>query len=160
MVPAVHRTGNRKLGGVNRAGRSAPELKFFIAAPRIGGAIRPWPSMNDYIHSMNVNRFKGNDFKKYYTGIAAEYAHEAALQNGWRTPDGKVDIQLDWVEINNRRDPDNVTGGIKFVLDGIVRAGLLNDDSRRYIQRIDHHSITNDKDNPSVWVTLRPVKEG
>lgn len=47
---------------------------------------KPWASINDWMHAMNVNRFKGNDLKKYYTGIAAEYAHEAALQAGWKTP--------------------------------------------------------------------------
>lgn len=45
---------------------------------------KPWASINDWMHAMNVNRFKGNDLKKYYTGIAAEYAHEQRSR-----PDGR-----------------------------------------------------------------------
>lgn len=118
---------------------------------------KPWASINDWMHAMNVNRFKGNDLKKYYTGIAAEYAHEAALQAGWKTPEGKVDIRLVWHEINARRDPDNIMGGIKFVLDGIVKAGLIRDDSQKHIRAIHHDGIAIDKEDPGVMVTIAPI---
>ena|GEM_PF-538776 len=158
MVPANARHGRGKLGAdICPACPPARPLEFFIHAPKIGGVQKPWASINDWMHAMNVNRFKGNDLKKYYTGIAAEYAHEAALQAGWKTPDVRVDLRIVWHEVNARRDPDNIMGGIKFVLDGIVKAGLIHDDSQKHIRGIHHDDIVIDKQDPGAMVTIVPI---
>lgn len=39
-----------------------------------------------------------------------------------------------WIEKDHRRDPDNFTaGGRKIILDSLVRAGILPDDSMKHI---------------------------
>lgn len=47
---------------------------------------------------------------------------------------GRVWLVFRWYEPHRRRDPDNVAaGGRKLILDGLVRAGILQGDGWRYI---------------------------
>lgn len=48
-------------------------------------------------------------------------------------------------------------GGIKFVLDGIVKAGLIHDDSQKHIRGIHHDDIVIDKQDPGAMVTIVPI---
>lgn len=66
-----------------------------------------------------------------------------------------VDIECLWIERHNRRDVDNIHAGIKFILDGLVKAGALKNDTRRWIRRIEHEIGENDPDKPGVYVTIR-----
>ena len=65
-----------------------------------------------------------------------------------------VDITCTWITKNLRKDPDNVSAGIKFVLDGLVQAGIQPDDRRMQINSITHEFGV-DKHNPRVEVVLR-----
>lgn len=64
-----------------------------------------------------------------------------------------VCVEIDWYEKNRRRDPDNVFGAVKIILDACVEHGVLRDDSQRSIAEI-HHGIDIDRDNPRVVVRL------
>jgi len=59
-----------------------------------------------------------------------------------------------WVEPNSRRDPDNVFAARKFILDGLVHAGVIHDDSRKYVKGLSDEFGPNDKKMPGVWVTV------
>lgn len=125
----------------------ADELRFFVPVR--------FPSLNELIGAANHNRFDGGRMKKEYTGIAESCARRAALEEGWTAPEGPVTIEITWVEQSRRRDQDNVTAGQKYLLDGIVAAGVLLDDSQRYVPQPSTNKITFDKDNQGVWVTIR-----
>jgi Holliday junction resolvase RusA-like endonuclease len=45
----------------------------------------------------------------------------------------------------------------KFILDGLVRAGIIKDDSQKYINSITHRFEV-DKRNPRVEVTLEEAE--
>lgn len=77
----------------------------------------------------------------------------SAKQARIRPFDKPVEINCVWVEENRKRDLDNIMFGIKFVLDGLVKAGVLKDDSPRYVKRITHE-VAYDSDNPriEVWI--------
>jgi hypothetical protein len=64
-----------------------------------------------------------------------------------------VDVTCTWVTKNLRKDPDNVSAGIKFVLDGLVQAGVLPGDGRKQISSISHRFGV-DKLNPRVEIVL------
>jgi len=64
-----------------------------------------------------------------------------------------VQIDCVWVEPNRKRDIDNIQFGIKFILDGLVKAGILTDDSPLYVHRITHE-VAYDKTNPRVEVWI------
>lgn len=80
------------------------------------------------------------------------YFFLAALKDGRVSPiTGRADIDVTWYEFDRRRDHDNILAGLKFILDGAVRAGVLPDDSQKYIRDI-HSTVKVDKKNPRVEV--------
>ena len=64
-----------------------------------------------------------------------------------------VDVTCTWITKDSRKDPDNVSAGVKFILDGLVQAGILPDDRRNQINSI-KHEFGVDKHNPRVEVVL------
>ncbi|NLG89791.1 MAG: RusA family crossover junction endodeoxyribonuclease [Clostridiaceae bacterium] len=68
----------------------------------------------------------------------------------------KVVLIITWYEPDRRRDPDNIMAGQKFILDGLVQAGVIPDDSQKYILGI-YHRFMVDRKNPRVEVEIRGV---
>lgn len=64
-----------------------------------------------------------------------------------------IGLKIKWYEPNNRRDIDNITFGTKFILDSMVCMGIIEDDSRKYVDSIEHVVYT-DKDNPRIEVEI------
>lgn len=89
-----------------------------------------YPSLNEYIQAERSNRYKGAKLKKDYTEatqlMVARY--KGSIKN-------KADIYFEW-HTSRRVDPDNLDFARKFILDGLVRAGVLIDDNQRYIGRL------------------------
>lgn len=65
-------------------------------------------------------------------------------------------LEIDWFEQNSKRDIDNIASGVKFILDGLVQAGVLKNDSQKYVVGLVHKFYV-DKDNPRVEVKLVEV---
>lgn len=61
---------------------------------------------------------------------------------------------ITWIEENRRRDMDNVAFAKKFILDGLVRAGVIRDDTPRYIAGLSDR-FAYDKQNPRIEVEVR-----
>lgn len=64
-----------------------------------------------------------------------------------------VQLNITWYEPNDRKDIDNITFATKFIQDSLVRAGILEDDSRKYINQV-NHSVFTDKENPRIEVEI------
>ena len=65
-----------------------------------------------------------------------------------------VKIEFVWVEKDMRRDPDNISGfGRKVILDALVRTGILQDDSRKYVTSFEDSFLV-DKVNPRIEVNV------
>lgn len=87
--------------------------------------------LNKYIKVLNYNRFEGNAVKRNETKIAALYAgNYKRLLDGLEFP---VEIVFTWHLKDRRKDLDNVAFAKKFVLDGLVAAGILPNDSMKYV---------------------------
>jgi len=67
-----------------------------------------------------------------------------------------VDVTCTWITKDLRKDPDNVSAGVKFILDGLVQAGILPDDRRKQINSI-KHEFGVDKQNPRVEIVIKEV---
>lgn len=65
----------------------------------------------------------------------------------------KVALIITWYEPNSRRDPDNIMAGQKFILDGMVAAGTIPNDSQKHIKGIVHRFRVDRKD-PRVEVEI------
>ncbi|MFP4662686.1 MAG: RusA family crossover junction endodeoxyribonuclease [Halanaerobiales bacterium] len=64
-----------------------------------------------------------------------------------------VKLNITWYCKNKRRDPDNIAAAKKFILDGLVEAGVLKNDGWSEVKGWEE-SWEVDKDNPRVEVTL------
>ena len=58
-----------------------------------------------------------------------------------------------WHEATRRRDLDNIMSAQKIVIDGLVKARVILDDSQRWITDI-QHEFRIPSDTPGVMVTL------
>lgn len=111
------------------------------------------PGLNDYTKANRSNRFMANKMKQDIQKNICKYivtALRVTLEKVDRYPIG---LTIKWYEPNNRRDIDNITFGTKFILDSMVCMGIIEDDSRKYIDSIEH-SVFTDKDNPRIEVEI------
>jgi len=70
----------------------------------------------------------------------------------------KVDLAFTWFCKNKKRDKDNIIAGQKFVLDGLVAAGVIENDGWKQIGNILHYFEV-DKKNPRVEIIIEEVGE-
>ena len=70
----------------------------------------------------------------------------------------KIDLEITWYCKDRRKDKDNImAGGLKMILDGLVVAGVIQNDGWAHIGSINNHFEV-DKDNPRVEVCITEVK--
>ncbi len=60
-----------------------------------------------------------------------------------RKPTGAVVVSFEWHERTKKRDADNIASAKKFILDALVKCGVLVDDSRKYVKGF-HDTIIDD----------------
>ncbi len=69
-----------------------------------------------------------------------------------------VDVTIRWIEKDRRRDYDNVSSGVKVILDALVKTGRIPNDSRKWVYPVVHvHEL--DKKNPRIEVTIDEHKD-
>ena len=111
-----------------------------------------FPSLNEYVAAGRRNRYQSAKIKQTETTRAARAAAGIAP---FSCP---VRVSFLWVEPNRRRDLDNVAFSKKFILDGLVAAGVLVDDSPRYVVGL-QDAFEYDKTNPRVEVVIEECDE-
>lgn len=105
------------------------------------------PTLNEYIGLGRANKYKQALIKNTFTDICGNYA--IPIKN-------KIDknkcysLILNWEVTNNRSDPDNIYFGVKFILDGMVKRGILKNDGRKNIRNISNTIKTTKKFNLEV----------
>lgn len=108
-----------------------------------------FPSLNDYIAAERKNRHIAAKMKREETKRVADIAANSDMPT-FQKP---VHVYFTWVEPNRRRDIDNIAFAHKFILDGLVDAGVLKGDSQKYVTGfVDLFRV--DKDNPHVSVLI------
>jgi Holliday junction resolvase RusA-like endonuclease len=107
-----------------------------------------FPGFNDIIRIARANKFKSADQKKMYTELVGWYAKKGKVPRFER-----VDITCTWYEPNMQRNKDNIAAGLKYILDGLVEAGVLKNDGWKQIGNITHRYEVDAK-NPRVEVEL------
>lgn len=87
-------------------------------------------SLNDYIGAERSNRFQAAKIKKMETNrVALSCAGLSPIPSDAYP----LMVHFDWYTSDARTDADNVDFARKFILDGLVSAGILENDSRRFI---------------------------
>jgi len=88
-----------------------------------------FPSLNDYTKANRGNKYGGNKIKQEFTD-AVQWACKEQKVKPVVNP---CKIFFKWYD-DGRRDPDNIAFAKKFILDGMVKAGVLKNDTWRYIR--------------------------
>ena len=89
-------------------------------------------ALNDYTKANRGKKgiFLGNKYKQFQTNDVAE---QIALDPNMPKFTKPVIVSFHWIEINKKRDPDNFIFAKKFLLDGMVKAGLIPKDGWSHI---------------------------
>lgn len=112
------------------------------------------PALNDYTKACRTNPHVGAKMKKDTEEMIRWYILAAHL-----TPaDGPVFVWFTWYEKDERRDPDNVAFGKKFIFDALVAAGILKNDNRKNVRGFQDEFRT-DRKNPRIEVEIMEVEE-
>ena len=107
-----------------------------------------FPNLNEIIKASKAHYRRYSGLKKQYTQIVV---CETKAQ---RVPKmGRIDAVFTWYCKDKRQDKDNIMTGQKFIFDGLVKAGVLENDGWKHIGDITHRFEV-DKEHPRVEVEL------
>ncbi len=113
----------------------------------------PFTFLNEYINKERSNRYAAAKIKRDTTSaIRYMLLGKPKLKTPCR-------LNFTWLVLNQRMDLDNIAFAKKYVIDGMVSAGLIPDDGLKYIKgftdkyeisnkigvRITHEEIINEK---------------
>lgn len=107
------------------------------------------PGLNEYTRACRSHWAVGAKLKRESTRLVAACARAARVGRF----SGPVTVTCRWVERDSRRDLDNVAFGMKFVLDGLVEAGVIGDDDQRHVGGISSEFSIDGK-NPRVVISI------
>lgn len=119
-------------------------MNKFIIQGRLDG-------LNEYTSANRSNRYKGNSVKRNNEKSVIFAIRQAKLKKIDKYP---VSLEITWYEPNKRRDIDNITFAVKFILDALVKSGVLENDSQRYVNKISH-DVQADKQKPRIEVEIK-----
>ena len=113
------------------------------------------PNLNDYTKANRTSPIVGNKMKQdqedYITGFILEQLHGVRFE-------GKVFLHFRWIEANRNRDLDNICFAKKFILDALVKNGVIKTDGWRGV-----YGFTDEFDvepfNPRVEVLIEGKEE-
>ncbi len=117
----------------------------------------PLPGLNELIAAAKGSGGRGMGYaklKRQWTDTVFALARYARIHKPGPF-ERRVIVDFEWVERDKRRDPDNVAaGGRKLVLDGLVKAGVLNGDGWAHVDHWwDRFSVNAER--PGVGVSIR-----
>ena len=111
------------------------------------------PDLNKIIKISKQHWAKYSKTKKQYTDLVA-YIAKTKKVNEINKP---VYIIFRWYCKNKMKDPDNIAAGKKFILDGLVKAGVLKDDRWGHIRGFKDEFYIDNK-SPRIEVDIKEGK--
>ena len=138
------------------------------------GRPQPFDGMNEVIRQARGSTYASNARKIANERHVASHVAKAMEEQGWVAPEGRCKVTLTFVEVGQGRDPDNVFGAAKFILDALCtpqhtgRTGrrgnevvihrngcsALVDDSQRYVSLTCELAGETSREHPGVWVRI------
>ncbi len=113
------------------------------------------PGLNEYIDAARANRYKAANMKRRADKKVIEACHKYLKGVVFDKP---VFIEFAWVEPNRRRDKDNIAFAKKFLMDGLVKAGVIKNDGWDEVDGfLDIFDI--DAKNPRIIVFIKEVNK-
>lgn len=109
-----------------------------------------FPSLNEYTNSNRTNRYKGSKMKRDCQETAFKAILSDKVPKVYKYP---IRLKITWYEPNKRRDIDNIIWSTKVILDSLVQARIIEDDSQKYVVGIENEVLVDNK-NPRIEVEI------
>ena len=106
--------------------------------------------LNTYTKQSRANKYSSNKMKQDNQKRVIQAIRDAKLSTVTKYP---FRIKTTWYEPDMRRDGDNVAFGKKFLLDSLVQAGIIENDSRKFVNEY-YDIVLVDRKNPRIEVEL------
>lgn len=90
------------------------------------------PSLNEYISKLNGNRYMANHFKQLVERELVWTIKASAM----KPIDKPCIVYVKYHEPNTKRDVDNIYSANKFILDALRKAGIIKNDSQKYVRDV------------------------
>ncbi|SCL85018.1 RusA family crossover junction endodeoxyribonuclease [Sporanaerobacter sp. PP17-6a] len=108
------------------------------------------PDLNTIIDASKAHYICYRDMKKKYTEMVAWLAKGKGRFK-------KIDLNITWICRSKKKDKDNIAAGIKFILDGLVMAGVIENDGWKQVNSF-RHDFKVDKNNPRVEIEIKEAE--
>lgn len=107
-----------------------------------------YPTLNEYINKCRSHWASGAKMKE-----ESDYATVLLLRLQKAKPidEYPVDLVVKWHCKDKRKDVDNIHSSIKFILDGMQKAGIIKGDGRKYISQIYQQIIDDGKEYSEIY---------
>ncbi|MBW4546956.1 MAG: DNA (cytosine-5-)-methyltransferase [Symplocastrum torsivum CPER-KK1] len=113
------------------------------------------PTLNEMIRTARGGWQASAKQKREWTELIASYCKEAYQFQG------KIWLEYVWRVKNLARDNNNIAAATKYIDDGLVEAGVIADDSLKYIQSpVCHWYVQSCEDMVTVRVSNLPIYNG
>lgn len=109
--------------------------------------------LNTYIKADKANRYAGGEIKKIETNRVANIARFSKIPP-FEKP---VKVKFSWYLKNKKKDLDNVAFAKKFILDGLVVAGVFKNDGQRWVRGFTD-DFYYDKERPRTEVEFEELE--
>lgn len=104
------------------------------------------PTLNDIIRGTKHHWAVYANQKKEMTAYCAVMAPQVKFN--------QIQLTCTWFRQDRRTDPDNIAFGVKFILDGLVMAGVLKNDGWKQVKAIKHRFVIGE---PKVEINIKEV---
>lgn len=105
-----------------------------------------YPTLNEYIKAERSNKYVGAKIKREFTDMTYWL-----VLNYKGLVKGKANIHFEW-HVKGKHDPDNIDFARKFILDGMVKAGVLINDNQKYVGRLSSEVIRDKEECVIVYI--------
>jgi Holliday junction resolvase RusA-like endonuclease len=112
------------------------------------------PSRNESEALARNNKYGAANVKRQWTNAVARAAR-GQLGIAW-VPMDRFEVEVLFKQPDKRKDPDNIIGGLKYLLDGLTDGGAIKGDRWSNVKAI-RTSWKVDKQAPGVVVQLVEV---
>lgn len=93
-----------------------------------------------------------------YANLKEEYTEKVAWKAKSLPKLNRIFLNIFYYCQNRRRDPDNIAAGKKFIIDGLVEAGVIENDGWDDVVGWTEDFIK-DKENPRVEIQIEQMGE-
>ena len=115
------------------------------------------PGLNEYTQENRTHAQEGAKVKRETENIITTFIMIAKRRGTLKPTPAPVRVNIEWHESTRKRDPDNIVFAKKFILDALVKCGIIQNDTQKYIRGFREEIINDTSD--FVRVELEAVDD-